>query len=67
MYTTYINTNEKVYRIYQELDSVTIIKTSRQKWLDHVNNGISQRSKESVVQHSWGRKKERKTKKEVAG
>jgi hypothetical protein len=29
--------NEKVYRIYQELDLVTIIKTSRLKWLGHVN------------------------------
>jgi hypothetical protein len=29
--------NEEAYRIYQELDLVTIIKTSRLKWLGHVN------------------------------
>jgi cobyrinic acid a,c-diamide synthase len=29
--------NEEVYRIYQELDLVTIIKTMRLKWLGHVN------------------------------
>jgi hypothetical protein len=32
-----MKTNEKMYRIYQELDFVTIIKTSRLKWLSHVN------------------------------
>jgi hypothetical protein len=32
-----IRTNEEVYRIYQEMDLVTIIKTLRLKWLGHVN------------------------------
>jgi hypothetical protein len=32
-----MRTNETVYRIHQELDLVTVIKTSRLKWLDHVN------------------------------
>jgi hypothetical protein len=31
-----MRTNEEVYRKYQELDSVTIIKTPRLKWLGHV-------------------------------
>jgi hypothetical protein len=32
-----MRTDEEVYRMYQELDLVTIIKTSRLKWLSHVN------------------------------
>jgi hypothetical protein len=32
-----IRTNEEVYRIYKEMDLVTIIKTLRLKWLGHVN------------------------------
>jgi hypothetical protein len=32
-----IRKNEEVYRIYKEMDLVTIIKTLRLKWLGHVN------------------------------
>jgi hypothetical protein len=32
-----MRTSEGVYKIYQELDLVTIIKTLRLKWLGHAN------------------------------
>jgi hypothetical protein len=62
----YMRTNEEVYRIYQELDLVTIIKTSMLKW-PYKHNVRSQRAKESATGYSWEWKMERITKKQVAG
>jgi hypothetical protein len=45
-----MRTNEGVYRIYQELDLVTIIKTSRLKWLGHVNRMEDHREPKRVLQ-----------------
>jgi hypothetical protein len=45
-----IRTNEEVYRIYQELDLVTIIKTLRQKWLGHVNRMEDHREPKRALQ-----------------
>jgi hypothetical protein len=32
-----MRTDKEVYRIYQEEDLITVIKTSRLKWIGHVN------------------------------
>jgi hypothetical protein len=45
-----MSTNEEVYRIYQELDLVTIIKTSRLKWLGYVNIMEDHREPKGVLQ-----------------
>jgi hypothetical protein len=58
-----MRTNEEVYRIYQELDLVTIIKTLRLKWLGHVNRMEDHRAKEIL----GGRRRRGKPKNEVAG
>jgi hypothetical protein len=38
-----MRTNEEVYRIYREMDVVTVITTLRMKWLGHVNRMEDQR------------------------
>jgi hypothetical protein len=43
-----MRTNE-VYRIHQELDLVTVIKTSRLKWLCHVNRKEDHRESKRTV------------------
>jgi hypothetical protein len=43
--------NKEAYRIYQELDLVTIIKTSRLKWLGHINR---MKEEESATGYSRG-------------
>jgi hypothetical protein len=59
-----IRTNEEVYRIYKEMDLVTIFKTLRLKWLGQVNRMEDHREHYRVF---LGWEEERKTKKEVAG
>jgi hypothetical protein len=45
-----IRTNEEVYRIYKEMDLVTVIKTLRRKWLGHVNRMEDHREPKRVLQ-----------------
>jgi hypothetical protein len=45
-----MRTNEEEYRIYQELDWVTIIKTSKLKWLDHVKRMEDHREPKRALQ-----------------
>jgi hypothetical protein len=43
-----MRTNE-VYRIYQKLELVTVIKTSKLKWLRHVNRKEDHRESKRAV------------------
>jgi hypothetical protein len=45
-----MRTNEEMYRICQELDLVTIIKTSKLKWLDHVKRMEDHREPKRALQ-----------------
>jgi hypothetical protein len=45
-----MRTNEEVYRIYQELDLVTVIRTSRLKWLSHANRMEDHREPKTALQ-----------------
>jgi hypothetical protein len=45
-----MGTNEKVYRMYQELDLVTVVKTPRLKWLGHVNRTEDHREPKRALQ-----------------
>jgi hypothetical protein len=48
-----MRTNEEVYRIYQELDLVTIIKTEAEMARPCKHNERLQRDKESTTFYSW--------------
>jgi hypothetical protein len=54
-----MRTNEEVYRIYQELDLVTIIITSRLKWLGNVNRMEDHREPKRVLQGIPGGRRRR--------